>query len=311
MATLRGLECLVAVLDHGSVTEAAARLHLSQPALSHQLAALERELGTPVVERLPRGVRPTAAGRAIAADARVALAAAGRVVAIGRAVARGTEGQLRLACAESMTAALLAPVLRAWHRRHPGVDVELAEAGSADALADLVTSGQADLALGPRPSRWDGYLGVLGQEEIVAAMATTAAQADGPVTFAQLAALPLVHYHPDNGLGGWLDEKAARHGVTLTASTRTRQAATAAQLAAAGLGVALVPTTALPAAFPGAVRRLEPALARDVVTLSLTPNDPLVRQFDADLRRRGVPVPAAVAAQLRSGPRPAKTGGQG
>jgi hypothetical protein len=46
------------------------------------------------------------------------------------------------------------------------------------------------------------------------------------------------------------------------------------------------------------VRRLAPALARDVVALSLTPNDPLVRQFDADLLRRGVPVPASIAAQL-------------
>lgn len=68
MPTLRALECLVAVLEFGSVTEAAARLHLSQPALSHQIAALERELGTPVLQRLPRGVRATAAGRAIATD---------------------------------------------------------------------------------------------------------------------------------------------------------------------------------------------------------------------------------------------------
>ncbi|WP_290053544.1 helix-turn-helix domain-containing protein, partial [Amycolatopsis solani] len=70
MPTLRALECLGAVLDAGSITEAAARLHLSQPALSHQIGALERELGAPVLERLPRGVRPTAAGRAILADAR-------------------------------------------------------------------------------------------------------------------------------------------------------------------------------------------------------------------------------------------------
>ncbi|WP_040733903.1 LysR family transcriptional regulator, partial [Nocardia tenerifensis] len=127
MATLRALECLVAVLDFGSVTEAAARLHMSQPALSHQLAALEREIGTPVVQRLPRGVRATAAGRAIVADARVALAAAERVVTVGRAVAAGAQGQLRIACAESMTAGLLAPVLRGWRRRHPDVHVALHE----------------------------------------------------------------------------------------------------------------------------------------------------------------------------------------
>jgi DNA-binding transcriptional LysR family regulator len=53
MLSMRGLECLVAIVDQGSLTKAAARLHMSQPALSHDIAAIERELGTPVIERLP------------------------------------------------------------------------------------------------------------------------------------------------------------------------------------------------------------------------------------------------------------------
>ena len=69
MISLRALECLVAIVDQGSLTKAAAILHMSQPALSHQIAVIERELGTPVIERLPRGVRPTAAGLAVAAMA--------------------------------------------------------------------------------------------------------------------------------------------------------------------------------------------------------------------------------------------------
>ncbi|MEV4239010.1 MULTISPECIES: LysR family transcriptional regulator [unclassified Nocardia] len=297
MATLRALECLVAVLDYGSVTEAAARLHMSQPALSHQIAALEREIGTPVVQRLPRGVRPTAAGRAIVADARAALTAAERVVSTGRAIAEGTEGQLRIGCAESMTAGLLAPVLRAWHRRSPGIHLALTELSSADALAELAASGQVDIAIGPQPAHWDGQLDVIGTEEIVAVLPTTE-QTSSALTFADIAAQPIVHYHPDNGLGVWLDQIAADHSVTLTAATRTRQATTAAQLAAAGLGVALVPTTALTASFSGAVASMKPRLTRNVVALTCTPNDPLVQRFTADLHRRGIPVPASIAAQL-------------
>ena len=55
MVSIRALECLVTIVEQGSLTKAAATLHMSQPALSHQIAAIERELGTPVVERLPRG----------------------------------------------------------------------------------------------------------------------------------------------------------------------------------------------------------------------------------------------------------------
>ena len=101
MISMRALECLVAIVEQGSLTQAAAVLHISQPALSHQIAAIERELGTPVIERLPRGIRPTAAGLAAVAEARIALAAADRAVVAGRRVAAGTGGRIRIACAET------------------------------------------------------------------------------------------------------------------------------------------------------------------------------------------------------------------
>jgi hypothetical protein len=70
MVSLRALESLVTIVEQGSLTQAAAVLHMSQPALSHQIASIERELGTSVIERLPRGIRPTAAGLAGAGGAR-------------------------------------------------------------------------------------------------------------------------------------------------------------------------------------------------------------------------------------------------
>jgi DNA-binding transcriptional LysR family regulator len=301
MATLRALECLVAVLDSGSVTKAAAALHMSQPALSHQLVGLEREVGTTLLERLPRGVRPTAAGRAIEADARAALAAADRVITIGRSAAKGATGHLRIACAESMTAGLLAPVLRTWRRRHPGIQLTLIELTSADALADLVETGQADLAICPEPTHWTARSTVIGREDVVAAMSP-----DHPLTtetsvrFAKLAQHPTVGYHPDNGLEAWIAAAAAAHGIALQPAMRTRQTVTAAQLAAAGVGVALVPTTALPASYSGEVRRLDPPLARDVVLLTLGQDDVLVEQFATAVLRRGLPIPKPIADRLDS-----------
>jgi DNA-binding transcriptional LysR family regulator len=149
MLSMRALECLVAIVDRGSLTKAAAVLRMSQPALSHQIAAVERELGTPVIERLARGIRPTAAGLAVAAEARVALAAAERATLAGRRVAAGRGGRIRIACAETMTAWVLVPVLRDWRRRFPDVELDLKEYTSADRMQEVLAAGGADLAVGP------------------------------------------------------------------------------------------------------------------------------------------------------------------
>src|SRR6201994_360272 len=165
MVSLRALECLVAIVDQGSLTRAAAVLHMSQPALSHQIAALERELGTPVIERRPRGVRPTAAGQAVAAEARIALSAADRALIAGRRVAAGAGGRIRIACAETMTAWVLVPVLRSWRRRFPDVELDLKEYTSADRMLEVLLSGGTDVVVGPRPTRTEEHVEVLGREE--------------------------------------------------------------------------------------------------------------------------------------------------
>jgi DNA-binding transcriptional LysR family regulator len=258
------------------------------------------------------------------------------VIAVGRSVAKGTDGRLRIACAESMTAGLLAPVLRSWHRRSPGIQLTLTELTSADALGELVETGQADLAVGPEPTRWNGGLSVIGREEVVAAMSPDhpLATADN-LTLDRLVEHPFIGYHPDNGIDAWLKGVFAERRLAPHPILRTRQTVAAAQLAAAGLGVALVPTTALPATYPGAIRRLHPQLARDVVVLTAAhldsssrgarldsssrgahldsssrgahldsssrrggPSDPIVRRFAADVVRRGLPVAKPITDRL-------------
>jgi DNA-binding transcriptional LysR family regulator len=291
MVSMRALECLVAVLEQGSLTKAAAVLHMSQPALSHQIAAMEKELGTPVIERLPRGVRPTAAGLAVAAEARAALAAADRAMLAGRRVAAGAGGRIRIACVETMTAWVLVPVLRSWRRRVPDVELDLKEYTSADRMLDVLQAGGADISVGPRPTRADEHAEVLGQEEIVvvAAPEHRFGQLDA-VPLAELSAEPLVHYDPSNGFGVWVDQLAARRGVVLPQpALRTGSPRTAAQLAAAGMGVSIVPFSALAARPAGTIRSLDPPELRDVIVILAAPHDDLLRRFARDLRRRGLP----------------------
>lgn len=285
MPTLRALECFVAVVEAGSITAGATALHLSQPALSHQLASLETEIGTALLERLPRGVRPTPTGRAVLADAKASLESANRVVQTGKALADGTEGRLRIACAESMTVPILAPTLRTWMRKYPDIRLDLTEFTSADAMAEAISSGDADIAIGPASARFLGEVVEIATEDIVAVVPAGLDLTDpSDISWADLAGRPIVHYHSENGLRLWIDDVASSHDVYLTAVTRTRNAGTAAQLAAAGLGIALVPRTALPPRFNAITKPLRPRLQRTVVAMLGSPSDVLVQRFVRDVR---------------------------
>jgi DNA-binding transcriptional LysR family regulator len=291
MATLRALECLVALVDSGSVTEAAAALRISQPALSHQILALEKELGTQVVERLPRGVRPTPAGRAAAQEARSALHHAALAVTVGRKVGRGEAGLLRIASAETMTPWLLTRAIREWRLRRPEVDFELSEFISADRMDEYMTAGHADVIVGPRPTETMHHVELLGREEMVVVASGTHPFADQPsVSLAALANEPFIHYVPENGMSVWVDQLVAAHKVTLHPVLRTRSPRTAAGLAAADIGVTIVPVSALTARTEGGtVRPLRPQILRDVIATIAAPGDELSRKFVDDLRNRGLP----------------------
>lgn len=300
MISLRGLECLVTIVEQGSLTKAATVLHMSQPALSHQIAAIERELGTAVIERLPRGVRPTAAGLAAVAEARIALAAAGKAVTAARRVAAGTGGRIRIACAETMTGWLLVPVLRDWRHWSPDVELELKEYTSADRMLEVLLAGGADITVAPPPTKTDEHVELLGEEEmvVVAAPEHRFAAMDA-VPLAELADEPLVHYDRTNGNAVWVDQFAAERGVVLPQPVlRTGSPRTAAQLAAAGMGVTIVPISALTPRPDGTIRSLDPPELRDVIVIVAAPHDDLVRRFVADLKQRGLP--SARVSQLYS-----------
>jgi DNA-binding transcriptional LysR family regulator len=142
MASLRALECLVAVADSGSITQAAVLLHSSQPAVSHQLAALERETGTVLLRREARGVKLTPAGRAAVADARRAVEAAAAAVRSARAAGAATGGTLRLGCAQSLVS-VLAHTIHEWHRRYPEVVITVHESTSVPQLHAFINASPA------------------------------------------------------------------------------------------------------------------------------------------------------------------------
>jgi DNA-binding transcriptional LysR family regulator len=299
MPSLRALECLIAVADTGSITKAARLLHSSQPAVSHQLAMLEREARTTLLLREPRGVSLTPAGKAAVADARRAIDAAASAMRSARSVGEGTGGTLRLACAQSLTVPMLAPVIRMWHRRHPAVAITLREAANIEAFLGFIDADEVDMALVPLPVPDRFTTTAVADEEVVlTAPSDHSLAARSTVRMQDLEGAQIVHFAPENGLSGWLDRALASAGIHTETVMRTAVSAAAPQLAAAGLGVAICPVSAVSAGFPGAVRSFSPRWVRQLVAVTRSAADPLTAQFIGDLRKRGVHVSSDVRAQL-------------
>ncbi|MDX3434167.1 LysR family transcriptional regulator [Streptomyces sp. ME01-18a] len=298
MATLRQLEYLVTVADVSSFTRAAETLHVTQPALSHQIRTLEQEVGALLLERLPRGVRPTSAGRAMLAHARSVIEEAETAVLAARRAAGLVGGELRVATVYSITLGILPAALATWSERHPAVNLRLFEHRHTQELADAVADGQADLAVGPQPQGWRGPIEPLGTEEFVVAVSADdplAAAGPGEVALSALADRRWVHFAPDHGLADVLDRACEPAGFQPRVAVRTEQTASAPILAAAGLGPALVPANLVPDSYNGVLLAPVPPVRRLLTAYTRS-------QFDAPSRAFTDVLKETAAQKLRPAP---------
>lgn len=165
--SLRQMEYFVTVVQETSFTRAADALHVTQPALSHQIKALERSVGGPLLERLPRGVRLTPMGRAFLPHAELAVRSAAQARRAARAAAGAEGGELHVAALHSLAVGALPDVFARWRTAHPEVLLRLHEYATADALEEAVQRGTADLAVGPEPVGRAGTVVPVGEEEVV------------------------------------------------------------------------------------------------------------------------------------------------
>lgn len=290
--TLRQLEYLVAVMEESSFTRAAERLFVSQPALSHQIKALESSVGGELLERLPHTVRPTPMGRAFLPHAIAAVRAAEEARRTARSVAELEGGDLRIATLHSLALGVVPAAIRAWRLGNPDVSFELFEYVNIEQLTAQMRLGVADVAVGPPPRGWDGPVRPLGVEELVLVLAVDDPLVQNPrrrkVTLDKLADRPWVLYSPDNGLAPAVSEACAAAGFTPRAAVHTHHTATAVQLAAAGLGPALVPENVVEPGFAGALLRPDPPVRRELVAFSRARPSPLAEAFTDVLAEHAV-----------------------
>jgi DNA-binding transcriptional LysR family regulator len=134
------------VIDRGSFSAAAAALSYSQSAVSQSIATLEGELGVSLIERNRGGIRPTAAGAALAGHVGGILAHIETAEAEIEAIAAGRGGRLRAASFPTAGATLMPQAIAAFRASHPGVEVTLAE-GEPEEIAPRLRAGEFDLVL--------------------------------------------------------------------------------------------------------------------------------------------------------------------
>jgi DNA-binding transcriptional LysR family regulator len=293
---------MVRVVEAGSFTRAAELLHITQPALSHQVRSLERVVGSPLFERLPRSVRPTAAGRAMLLHARSALADAGRAVSAARQVSGLGGMELHVSTVYSVSLGVLPPVLRAWRRSHgQGVDIRLFEHRHGDELSAAMAAGEADLAVGPMPVGWSGPVRPIGVEEFVVVVASDDPMVRAGTTRVDLKSLAdrgWVHYAPGNGLAAILERACAAAGFQPKVAIRTEQTAPAPVLAASGLGPALVPANIVTPGFDAGLLRPDPPIRRGLVAYARGRLEPVAAAFVETLLENACLTPRHVRAHL-------------
>jgi DNA-binding transcriptional LysR family regulator len=290
---LRQLECFVAIVEEGSFTRAARRVGITQPSLSQHVRSLEEELGGAVLERLPRGVALTPAGRTLLPEARAALRAVERGRRGARAALALETGDLEIATVLSMAVGLLPRYIRLWHERHPDVGIRLQEFRHRSLLEDAVEQGVADFAIGPLPLRaWEGPLEQVSWEEfVVVAPPGDPLASRRRVRLEELAEREWVLYHADHGLAGILEEVCRRAGFSPRGTVRTSQAEGAARLASAGIGPALVPDNIVLPGIEGSVLRLDPPMIREVAVYARTELSRTAAAFVEVLRSEDRPRP--------------------
>ncbi|MFF0492144.1 LysR family transcriptional regulator [Nocardia sp. NPDC004068] len=265
---LRQFEYALAVAEAGSVTAAAELMRVAQPSMSQQIRNLERELGVTLFARTPTGLTPTVVGRAFLREAEVAVSASRRARATARAGAEELVGELVVAAQMGFGTRQLPGVLGALRHRFPGLEVTVFEEPSSAELERLCRQGVLDLALMAACERGPAAAHHLGYEEFVVVLGAGHRLLDADrVELADLDGESWVRFDRDSALDGVLTGVLRDNGLTSTTAARVSQTATAVRWAAHGLGVTLVPASAVPRGDAHLARPVVPAVSQPVVAV--------------------------------------------
>lgn len=239
---LTDLRLFLQVHESGTITEGAARSHMTLASASERIRNMEASLGAALLERGRRGVTPTAAGRTLIHHARLVLQQMDRLQGELGDYGRGFKGHVRLLCNGSALGEHLPSVLGGFLASHPGISIDLEER-SSDAIADAVRNGLVDLGVVSDLAdlsglecfafRPDPLVLVVPQDHALAS--------DAAAGLADVVDAPFVGLVAGSALQDHVARQARRLGRQLNYRIRLGSFESVCRVVGAGIGVGIVP----------------------------------------------------------------------
>lgn len=276
----RQMQYFVCLYEEGSVTRAAQRLHIVQPALSMQIARLEKDIGRQLFVRSAKGMAPTAHAAHVYGLFMPVLAEFERARAQLRATGPELVGHARIGLPASLAQAVLARVLAEFGADHPRVTVSVMEAYT-DALVQAVSAGVLDAAIVNRPLRLALEAKPVLVEDLLLVTSIDHPRLPARVPVRRLSKLRLALPTRQHGLRAIVEAAADAAGLDLTCAVEVDSLQALQELAALGVAVTILPRSVVTgSANVRTYQLVEPALVRQLACISHP--------------RRPVPEPAAL-----------------
>lgn len=241
---IRQMKAFIAIAETGTFTAGAARVHVTQAAISMQLKQLELEVGAPLFIRAPRRVILTEAGEALLERARTILREHDTALAQIAELAGAERGRLRVGSASAMVAADPLPrILKELRARHPRAEVSLSS-GTSEALVKHILAGELDMAFVSLPVETHGIqTEVLSRDELVAVGSPRHRLAkQRVVTAASLAKEKLILGEKGGNTRRLIDQFFAEAHVHPTITMELSRLAAIKRMVEAEMGVGIVPS---------------------------------------------------------------------
>ncbi|MDA7087125.1 LysR family transcriptional regulator [Pseudomonas sp. SA3-5] len=280
------LRLFIAIAEARNLTRGAERVHLAPSSASHRMRLLEAAIGTPLLIREPRGVRPTRAGEALLRHARQVFAQLEQLHADLAPYAKGVRGHVSLWANTHATHAFLPDSLATFLQRHPQVSISLEEHTSPEVVmavargevevgvvADMVDGAEVELI----PYRADRLVLIAPADHPLARQPSTA--------FAAVLDYPFVMLHSGSAIHTFTMNAAAALGRHLEVRIQVRSFEAVCRMVSAGVGIGLVPRSAVAEASarqPLAVIELQEPWARRDLQVCVRKRE-LLSRFAADL----------------------------